>query len=63
MFKPRPSFSGLPATWNYGTLITLTMSLPMTLNPPVMTASLMDLGFATHGVHSAWFWLLTPYGY
>ncbi|KAG8791038.1 hypothetical protein FRC12_010289 [Ceratobasidium sp. 428] len=51
MTKARPSYTGLPATWNYGQQISLAMTMPSSLNPPTMTCSLMDLGFATHGVH------------
>ncbi|KAG8696207.1 hypothetical protein FRC09_008660 [Ceratobasidium sp. 395] len=51
MTKTRPTYTGLPATWNYGQNIALTMTLPASLNPPAMSCSLMDLGFATHGVH------------
>ncbi|KAF8595715.1 DUF1929-domain-containing protein [Ceratobasidium sp. AG-I] len=51
MFKPRPAFSGLPATWGYGQQMTFSVTLPVAVNPPAMTVSLMDLGFATHGVH------------
>ncbi|CAE6495833.1 unnamed protein product [Rhizoctonia solani] len=51
MTKSRSSYSGLPATWNYGQNITLTVTLPATLNPPKMEVALMDLGFSTHGVH------------
>ncbi|CEL55069.1 Galactose oxidase OS=Gibberella zeae (strain PH-1 / ATCC MYA-4620 / FGSC 9075 / NRRL 31084) GN=GAOA PE=3 SV=1 [Rhizoctonia solani AG-1 IB] len=51
MTKTRPSYTGLPATWNYGQNITLTVTLPASLNPPTLGCSLMDLGFSTHGVH------------
>ncbi|KAF8595716.1 hypothetical protein BDV93DRAFT_528477 [Ceratobasidium sp. AG-I] len=51
MTKVRPTYTGLPATWNYGAQITLTITLPVSLNPPTMTVSLMDLGYSTHGVH------------
>jgi hypothetical protein len=57
MSKPRPTYTGLPAKWNYGQQITISITLPLSLNPsvnpPVIAASLMDLGFSTHGVHSA----------
>ncbi|CAE6341149.1 unnamed protein product [Rhizoctonia solani] len=51
MTKSRPSYTGLPATWNYGQNVTLTVTLPASLNPPTLGCSLMDLGFSTHGVH------------
>ncbi|KDN33568.1 hypothetical protein RSAG8_13341, partial [Rhizoctonia solani AG-8 WAC10335] len=51
MTKTRPTYSGLPVTWNYGQNITLPVTLPATLNPPKLEVSLMDLGFSTHGVH------------
>lgn len=50
----RPTYTGLPATWNYGAQITLTITLPVSLNPSTVTVSLMDLGYSTHGVHSAY---------
>ncbi|KAJ1307157.1 hypothetical protein OPQ81_001274 [Rhizoctonia solani] len=51
MTKTRPTYTGLPTTWNYGQNITLNVTLPASLNPPTITVSLMDLGFSTHGVH------------
>ncbi|KAG8697251.1 hypothetical protein FRC11_000157, partial [Ceratobasidium sp. 423] len=51
MTKTRPTYSGLPNTWNYGQNITLNVTLPASLNPPTLTVSLMDLGYSTHGVH------------
>ncbi|KAG8742754.1 hypothetical protein FRC10_000968 [Ceratobasidium sp. 414] len=54
MTRNRPTYSGLPATWNYGQQITLNYSLASLnppLNPPAITCSLMDLGYLTHGVH------------
>ncbi|CAE6537759.1 unnamed protein product [Rhizoctonia solani] len=51
MTKTRPTYSGLPATWNYGQNQTLNITMPATLNPPMITVSLMDLGYSTHGVH------------
>ncbi|KAF8706027.1 Copper radical oxidase, partial [Rhizoctonia solani] len=51
MTKTRPTYTGLPAAWNYGQNITLSVTLPPSLNPPSITVSLMDLGFSTHGVH------------
>ncbi|CAE6361623.1 unnamed protein product [Rhizoctonia solani] len=51
MTKTRPTYTGLPAAWNYGQNITLSVTLPASLNPPSITVSLMDLGFSTHGVH------------
>ncbi|CAE6469570.1 unnamed protein product, partial [Rhizoctonia solani] len=51
MTKTRPTYTNLPSTWNYGQNITLSVTLPATLNPPKMEVALMDLGFSTHGVH------------
>ncbi|KAH7342144.1 glyoxal oxidase N-terminus-domain-containing protein, partial [Rhizoctonia solani] len=51
MTKVRPSYTGLPQTWNYGQEINLRVTLPMSMTTPTITASLMDLGFSTHGVH------------
>ncbi|CAE6399632.1 unnamed protein product, partial [Rhizoctonia solani] len=51
MFKKRPVFTGLPGKWNFGQVITLSITLPATLNPLTLSVSLMDLGFARHGVH------------
>ncbi|KAK7031846.1 copper radical oxidase [Favolaschia claudopus] len=45
----RPSYTGLPATINYGTTFNLAVTLPA--NTTSVTVALMDLGFATHGVH------------
>ncbi|KAJ6622429.1 glyoxal oxidase N-terminus-domain-containing protein [Mycena sp. CBHHK59/15] len=47
--KPRPSYKGLPATVNYNSKFTLSVQLPP--DTTGVTAALMDLGFATHGVH------------
>ncbi|KAJ7036655.1 glyoxal oxidase N-terminus-domain-containing protein [Mycena alexandri] len=45
----RPSYTGLPAIINYNATFNLTVTLPAnTIN---VTVVLMDLGFATHGVH------------
>ncbi|KAG7446827.1 uncharacterized protein BT62DRAFT_967591 [Guyanagaster necrorhizus] len=49
MAKPRPTYTGLPATVNYGEVFTLTVDLPPTATNA--SVSLMDLGFATHAVH------------
>ncbi|KAJ7257666.1 glyoxal oxidase N-terminus-domain-containing protein [Mycena rebaudengoi] len=49
MNVPRPSYTGLPATINYGTTFNLAVTLPA--NTANVTVALMDLGFATHGVH------------
>ncbi|KAJ7498245.1 glyoxal oxidase N-terminus-domain-containing protein [Mycena galericulata] len=49
MNVPRPSYTGLPATINYNVSFNLAVTLPAnTIN---VTVALMDLGFATHGVH------------
>lgn len=47
--QPRPTYTGLPATINYGVTFTLAVSLPSTAES--VTVSLMDLGFETHAVH------------
>ncbi|KAJ7353069.1 glyoxal oxidase N-terminus-domain-containing protein [Mycena albidolilacea] len=47
--KPRPSYKGLPATVNYDSKFTLSVQLPP--DTTGVTVALMDLGFATHGVH------------
>ncbi|KAJ6621537.1 glyoxal oxidase N-terminus-domain-containing protein [Mycena sp. CBHHK59/15] len=45
----RPSYTGLPTTINYNATFNLAVTLPAnTIN---VTVALMDLGFATHGVH------------
>jgi len=46
---PRPSYTGLPSTIGFGTTFTLHVTLPSYATS--VTVSLMDLGFATHGVH------------
>ncbi|KAJ7840224.1 glyoxal oxidase N-terminus-domain-containing protein [Mycena leptocephala] len=45
----RPSYTGLPATINYNVTFNLAVTLPA--NTTSVTVALMDLGFATHGVH------------
>ncbi|KAJ7648223.1 glyoxal oxidase N-terminus-domain-containing protein [Mycena polygramma] len=45
----RPLYTGLPATINYGVAFNLAVTLPA--NTVIVTVALMDLGFATHGVH------------
>ncbi|KAF8907539.1 glyoxal oxidase N-terminus-domain-containing protein [Mucidula mucida] len=47
--RPRPTYTGLPATVNYAQVFTLAVTLPSTATD--VSVSLMDLGFATHGVH------------
>ncbi|KAF7433618.1 hypothetical protein PC9H_005579 [Pleurotus ostreatus] len=49
MFRPRPTYTGLPATVNFGTSFTLNVVLPSTATSVVV--NIIDLGFATHGVH------------
>ncbi|KAG9098252.1 hypothetical protein FS749_004276 [Ceratobasidium sp. UAMH 11750] len=51
MTKTRPTYSGLPATWNYGQQIVLNVAVAASVNPPAMLCSLLDLGYSTHGVH------------
>jgi hypothetical protein len=55
MSQVRPTYTGLDATWNYGARMELRVALPPSSTPPIMTVSLMDLGFSTHGVHSAYY--------
>ncbi|KAJ6542841.1 glyoxal oxidase N-terminus-domain-containing protein [Mycena capillaripes] len=45
----RPSYTGLPATINYNVHFKLAVNLPA--NTVSVKVALMDLGFATHGVH------------
>ncbi|KAF8511439.1 glyoxal oxidase N-terminus-domain-containing protein [Gautieria morchelliformis] len=45
---PRPTYSGLPSTINYGTTFTLSITLPS--SSASATVALMDFGFSTHGV-------------
>ncbi|KAF9568286.1 copper radical oxidase [Agrocybe pediades] len=49
MSRPHPTYTGLPETFNYNEKIKLQVNLP----PGVKSVSvhIMDLGFATHGVH------------
>ncbi|KAL4260895.1 Glyoxal oxidase [Pleurotus pulmonarius] len=50
MFASRPTvISGVPATVDFGKTFTLNVDLPS--NARDVSVSLMDLGFATHGVH------------
>ncbi|KAG8791039.1 hypothetical protein FRC12_010290 [Ceratobasidium sp. 428] len=49
MTQARPTYSGLPETWNYGQDISL--RLPSSPSMGSIKAALMDLGFCTHGVH------------
>ncbi|TFK36000.1 glyoxal oxidase N-terminus-domain-containing protein [Crucibulum laeve] len=49
MTQPRPTYTGLPATVNYNTKFNLTVTLPTGVTS--VTVNLIDLGFATHGVH------------
>ncbi|KIJ49203.1 copper radical oxidase [Sphaerobolus stellatus SS14] len=46
--KPRPTYTGLPATINFGTNFTLQVTLNRTA---AIQVALIDLGFITHGVH------------
>ncbi|KAG9125192.1 hypothetical protein FRC07_008614 [Ceratobasidium sp. 392] len=50
MTQSRPTYSNLPATWNYGQQITLSVSnMPGgLLSPPTIVCALHDLGFSTH---------------
>ncbi|KAF5342869.1 hypothetical protein D9758_016096 [Tetrapyrgos nigripes] len=49
MSQPRPSYTGLPATVAYGSTFKLSVQLPD--NTSNVSVALIDLGFATHGVH------------
>jgi len=49
MSQPRPSYSGLPAIVDYGSVFRLSITLPS--NAKDVSVVLMDFGFATHGVH------------
>jgi hypothetical protein len=49
MNVPRPSYTGLPATINYNATFDLVVHLPT--DTENVRVALMDLGFATHGVH------------
>ncbi|KAG9127444.1 hypothetical protein FRC07_013761 [Ceratobasidium sp. 392] len=51
MTKVRPTYTGLPTTWNYGQVIALAFTAAASINPPVLLCALHDPGFATHGVH------------
>ncbi|KAG9087534.1 hypothetical protein FRC07_012795 [Ceratobasidium sp. 392] len=51
MTKTRPTYTSLPATWNYGQQMALTVTMPASINPPTLLCAFMDLGYATHGVH------------
>lgn len=50
----RPTYTGLPATWNYGQTKTLAYTVGKTSPDASCYGVLMDLGFSTHGVHSAY---------
>ncbi|KAJ7576482.1 glyoxal oxidase N-terminus-domain-containing protein [Mycena floridula] len=49
MHQPRPSYSGIPRTVDYSTTFKLQVDLPKGTKD--VTVTLLDLGFATHGVH------------
>ncbi|KAF7367558.1 Copper radical oxidase [Mycena sanguinolenta] len=49
MAVERPSYTGLPATFDFKSRITLDVELPDGTND--VKVALMDLGFSTHGVH------------
>ncbi|KAF7308868.1 Copper radical oxidase [Mycena kentingensis (nom. inval.)] len=49
MHVARPSYTGLPGTIDYKSVFSLAVHLPAGTNS--VTVALMDLGFATHGVH------------
>ncbi|KAG7095570.1 hypothetical protein E1B28_006303 [Marasmius oreades] len=47
--QPRPTYTGLPATVDFGSSFKLSVSLPSGVNTVSVVA--IDLGFSTHGVH------------
>ncbi|THU77179.1 hypothetical protein K435DRAFT_702963 [Dendrothele bispora CBS 962.96] len=49
LFQPRPTYTGLPATVGYNAVFSLSVSLPA--GATNVSVALIDLGFATHGVH------------
>ncbi|KAK7449238.1 hypothetical protein VKT23_013383 [Stygiomarasmius scandens] len=49
MQHTRPTYTGLPATFDYNSEITLDINLPE--GAQSVSAVIMDFGFATHGVH------------
>ncbi|KAF5372600.1 hypothetical protein D9758_005221 [Tetrapyrgos nigripes] len=49
MEKPRPSYTGLPKTFDYNAKITLDVDLPT--GAENVSVVIMDFGFATHGLH------------
>jgi hypothetical protein len=49
MNAARPSYSGLPEMIDFGSNFTLTLDLPSDAND--VEVVIMDLGFATHGIH------------
>jgi hypothetical protein len=49
MAVPRPSYTGLPSTVDFGTNFTLDVTLPADVDD--VEVVIMDLGFATHAVH------------
>ncbi|KAF5372603.1 hypothetical protein D9758_005222 [Tetrapyrgos nigripes] len=49
MGKPRPTYTGLPKTFDYNAKITFEVDLPT--GAENVSVVIMDFGFATHGVH------------
>ncbi|KAJ8517396.1 hypothetical protein ONZ45_g5405 [Pleurotus djamor] len=49
MSRTRPTYTGLPATIHFGASFVLNVNLPA--NTTSVTVNIIDLGFATHGVH------------
>ena len=47
---PRPTVSGMPAQVNFASQFALTVALPSGTSASQVSVSLMDLGFATHGL-------------
>jgi len=49
MSQPRPTYTGLSAIVDYGSVFRLSITLPSEAKD--VSVVLMDFGFATHGVH------------
>ena len=47
---PRPTVSGMPGQVNFASQFALTVALPSATSASQVSVSLMDLGFATHGL-------------
>ncbi|KAK7449222.1 hypothetical protein VKT23_013367 [Stygiomarasmius scandens] len=51
MLQSRPTYTGLPATVDYNAVFELSVDFPFDLLDITPSVVLIDLGFATHGVH------------